>query len=120
VPAGSAGPLSRRVPNGKSRSSCTTSSPSAAGIPRARSRAATGGPDWLIVHSGLARSTSRPASSIAATRQRGPAIRNRAPARSARCSTTEKPALWRVPANHGPGLPRPAMSQRLFGVTGEL
>src|SRR5260370_1179818 len=62
--------------------------------------------------SGLARVTGNPASRPVASAARDRSRLKRAPTRSASRSATMNPALCRLAAYSGPGLPSPAISQR--------
>src|SRR3989454_3834268 len=82
---------------------------SKAGSARSEARAA---PLAFMYVVGLSRRTETPATSPSVTRARSPRRKGGNPQRATSASANQKPALCRVAAYSGPGLPRPTTARK--------
>src|SRR2546428_9643007 len=82
---------------------------SKAGSARSEARAA---PLAFMYVVGLSRRTGTPATSPSVTRARSPRRKGGNPQRATSASANQKPALCRVAAYSGPGLPRPTTARK--------
>src|SRR6266704_1139212 len=116
-------PRSRNVPTGIWKSSTSTSrsvAGSKVGSARSDTRAA---PLEFMYVVGLSTRTGTLSTAPSVTRARSPRRNGGSPQRATHASASQKPALWRVAAYSGPGLPRPTTARScsaLFAALGLL
>src|SRR3989442_102399 len=102
----------RKVPQGSWKSSTSTSS-SVAGLKDGSARSdASAAPLRFMDVVGLSTRTGTLSTDAAVIRARSPRRNGGSPQRATLASASQKPALWRVAAYSGPGLPRPTTARR--------
>src|SRR3989442_1212983 len=95
------------------RNSSTSTSRSVAGLKAGSARSeAKAAPLAFMYVVGLSRRTGRPCASPSVTRARSPRRKGGNPQRATSASANQKPALCRVAAYSGPGLPRPTTARK--------